>query len=58
MASSATGWASEDARRPLFADVACKNLEQQVEYYTKHFGMKVRAACGAAALCVCIHAHA
>lgn len=40
-AHEATGWAKEDTRRMLHAVYRVGDLDAHVEYYKKHFGMKV-----------------
>ena len=37
--ATTSGWVTEDARRPMHAEVRVADIQQHVDYYTKHFGM-------------------
>jgi lactoylglutathione lyase len=44
MAGSAADWAKQDTRRMLHAVYRVGDLDAHVDFYQKHFGMKVRTA--------------
>lgn len=40
-ASKAAEWAKKDARRPLNVTYHVGDLQRHIDYYSKHFGMKL-----------------